>query len=850
MKQNPGFYGYLAAALVALAGVGPVRAQGGGPQAITARVWSPATPISTEPAPALQSAPAIAMSGGAAVVAWTDSRNAIPDIYAATYANGNKVGERRVSNIGPHFDAQRAHGASVAVEPSGRAFAVFSDGQDIHLVRYDVASGQWLSRTRVTSGLDQWWAVARYPQVASDGNGSLVIAWEDFRNTDDNSANSKGSDIYVETCDGNSMTCATPNAKVNDDAGRADQRRPRLARSGANIALIWEDARERGPEFPRAYASFSANGGASWSGNARVNRDLAGSLDPATRDVAVNPAVAYAPNGVAYAIWEHRGGSATAPGDIYAAQWNGGAWNTPSRVDRAPGRARATSPAIAAGDAGPFAAWQDYRNGAANPDIFAARWDGGQWIEVPAATQPGPQTAPALAAAGNDVRLAWQDARSGSADVLMASWSGSAWVGESIVNETAARAPYQMAPSLASAGGATYAALLDQRDGYKQLWLTQLTSADGPGAWSPLAPLPTQARQGGDIASEGAQIAYGNGQLHAAWSEYVWPYGRQIHYSAYTNGRWVDPIRLTGGTGDVRDRYAPALAANASAVAAAWSERDPGTGQAQLFAAWNTSSGWSAPAPVLPQPFSAWIIPSSAALTADGALAVAWSQESANGRSRIMVARRALAGGGWSTAQVSPNVASDWCAQVNPQLRADGAVTGRLHLVWSGCALRNPPNAWPHDSLIFYAVSNDGGATWSAPLRVAFTVAQSDEANHNDTSSRPALASGPGNEVVTIYPTRAGGAWTFHATIITNGAVSATTPLGDGSAAWAKPGQYFGEWYGGDSAGAIAFDPALQRYVLAFPNRRNGRSPRVYAATFGDSSVVLTRRALLPMIQR
>jgi hypothetical protein len=825
------------------------HAQDIGPMTIQARTWSPATPISNDAAPALQSEPSIAINGNTAFVAWTDSRNAIPDIYAAAFVDGAKQPDRRVTNIGPQFDAQRAHGASITVEPSGRAFAVYSDGQDIYLARYDVASGQWLSRTQVTSGLDQWWAVARYPQIASDGSGNLVIAWEDFRNanTDNNSANSKGSDIYAETCNGNTMTCAMPNVKVNDDAGRADQRRPRLSRSGNNVVVVWEDTRERGNEFPRIYASFSTNGGASWGGNGRINKNFGGVADVNTRDTAANPAVTYAPDGTAYATWENRVGSATAQPDIYVAQWNGSAWGTPWRADRGPGNARALNPTIASGSAGTFAAWQDYRNGTSNPDIYTARWDGGSWNEVAAATQPGMQTLPALAASGGNVRLAWQDARSGSADVRLSTWNGGGWANEAQVNDGAARASYQMAPSVASDGNATYAALLDQRDGYKQLWLSQLTSSGGVNTWSPLTPFPTEAREGGDIASEGVEIAFGGSTLHAVWSEYVWPYGMQVQYSAYTNGKWADPTRLTGGTGDDRPRFSPTIAANGNAVAAVWSYRETNN-QAQLYASWNTGSGWSNPTPVLQQPYDAWIIHGSAALTGNGTLAVAWTQAGANGRNKLMVARRNIGGGGWGYAQVSPDVNSDWCGQESPQIRADSA--GKLHLAWSGCALRNPPNAWPHDSYVFYSSSSDGGATWSAPLRVAQTIAPNDEANHNDTSSRPALAIGPTNEVMVIYPTRAGGAWTFNAALIANGAVASNAQLGDGANAWAKPGQYFGDWYGGDSVGAIAFDPIYQRYVVAFPDRRNGRSPRIYAATYGDSSIVLNRRVMLSLIRK
>ncbi len=824
----------------------PVGAQGVAPQTVTARTWSVARPINAEDAPALQSAPVIAMTGDVAFVAWTDSRNAIPDIYAARLVNGNKTSEARVTNLDPRFDARRAHGASVFVEPGGRAFIAYSDGQNIFLARYDVTAGQWLSHTQVTSGLSEWQMIARHPQIAGDGAGNLVIVWEDFRNSAYGS-DSKGSDIYAETCNGNTMTCALPNVKVNDDSGRSDQNRPRVARNGSTVVVVWEDERERGSEFPRVYASFSYDGGQTWSGNARVSRSLSGDASPSSRDAAMNPDVAIASDGTPYVVWEYRIGSATAPADIYAARWTGSAWATPQRADSAPARVRSVNPSIAAGSGGVFVAWQDYRNGSGNPDIYTARWNGSAWAEVPAVVHARMQVAPALAVAGSTIRLVWQDDRNGNADVFSAGWDGSGWSSIVQINDNAVREPYQMMPSLASDGGTTYAALVDQRGGYKQIWLTRLPPLGN--TWTPLAPFPTRAGRGSDVDSlVGPSIAVGGGRLHAVWSEYVWPYGRQIQYSAYANNGWTDPIRLTGGEGDTRDRQAPAIAVNNNTLAVVWSYRDE-AGRVQLYAAWNTGSGWSTPAPVLQQTLSGWFLHSSIALDGNGNLAVAWTQEGANGRDRLMVARRNIqSGAGWSYTQVSPDVNSDWCGQRYPQIRAASA--NRMHIVWSGCALRNPPNAWPHDSYIFYALSSDGGATWSAPLRVGLTVAQDDLDYHNDTSSRPALAIGTDDEVMVLYPSRIGGAYSFYAALIKNGGVTSNTALSDNSTAWVRPGMYFGEWYGGDSAGAVAFDPVGQRYVVAFPDRRNGRSPRIYTATYGDTTITIQPRVMIPVVIR
>lgn len=833
---------FIAGAL-AIATASPLQA---GIISVDGRTWSPPAPLSTESAPALHSAPAIAVNGAYTALAWTDSRNASPDIYASVFGGNAGTTNKRVTNLGPEFDTQRASGASITVESSGRAFAVYSDGTNIFLARYDVASGQWLSRTQVTTGLNDWHQVARYPDIASDGNGNLVIAWEDFRNNnpDNDYANSKGSDIYAGTCNGNTMTCSASNVKVNDDSARFDQRRPKLARNGNTVALIWEDHRERGAEFPRAYAAFSNNGGQSFGSNSRVNKTLAGNADPNSRDTASMPAIAITGDGTVLAAWENRIDAATSPADIYAAWWNGASWSTPQRVDTAPARARALAPRIAASNAGVFIAWQDHRNGANNPDIYTAKWNGSSWAESPAVVQPGQQALPVIAGNGDTLRLAWQDGRSGQPHIYIATWSGNGWSNAQLASDQTARAPYQMGPELASDGGNTYALVLDGRMGYKQLWLAPLMGQGLP-AWGKLIPLPTKARDDGDISTAGAALAGGNGNLHAAWSEYVYPYGRQIFYSTYQNGQWSETQAITNLEDGGAERHSPALAARGNMVVAVWSERSDNT-LGNLYASFNSGSGWSTPVPVLQQAVDEWRIPASVALDGNNNAFVAYGLRDDNGRGRLMVAKRNAGGGAWSYTQVSPTVNSNWCEQRFPQVRA--GADNIVHVVWSGCALRNPPDEWPHDSFVFYASSNNAGASFSQPMRVGRTVPQDDEENHNDTYSQPTLALGSNGEVMVMYPAiLANGTAAFFAAMMQNGAFGTAEMVSSSSTNWTRPGEYFGEWYAGDSRGAIVFDAPRLRYVIAYPDRSNGRSPRILTTAYGDISL---RRTFLPTMIR
>lgn len=806
--------------------------------------WTTPAPLAPDDRPSLHSAPVVTIAGDRTVAGWVDSRNAVPELYALAWAGDQPGAETRVTHLSPHFDAGSAFQPAFIVEPSGRAFAAYADGEQIQLVRFDPAAGAWGDPVQVTQGLNSWHAVARAPQVTTDGAGNLVVVWEDYRNDvpDNDWAASRGSDIYATRCNGNTMTCAASNVKLNDDTSRGNQRSPRLSRRGSQIAAIWADERAAGAEAPQVYSALSSDGGQTWGANQRVSNPAGGS------DSATEPAIAFAPDGTLFAAWAQHNGGLTQPADIYAARWNGAAWANQQRVDAAPPRVRAVEPALAASDAGVFVAWQDYRAGANNADIYAARWNGSGWDEVPIATQPGMQTGPALAAAGGRVRLVWQDARAGSQDIFSATWQGDGWSAGSQVNPDAERAPAQMAPAVTSFAGTSYATFLDERRGYPDLWFSQLDF--GKSVWSEPLRLPTWANAGGDIAEEGAQIAVDqNGAVHAVWSEYLWPYGRHVMYASLQAGRWSDPVRLSGNADDGRERFVPAVAARNGTVAVVWSERD-NQGTVQLYATWKGGSGgWSAPASILSAPLpERWVLPATLALT-DSHVVVAWGEWRTNGRGRILAARHSLQGGAWSQVQVSPEVNSDWCIQEHPQMRSDGA--GRLHIAWSGCALRNPPDEWPHDSFIFYARSDDGGTSFGRPVRVAATIATGDDAHHNDTSSRPALAvNDNGGEVMVLYPGRTEGVWTFYATLIEGGAATAVQRMGESIDSWAPPGEYGGRWYGGDSAGALSYDSARQRFIALFPDRRNQRTPVIYAATYGGVDVDLSNYLYLPAVRR
>jgi hypothetical protein len=100
-----------------------------------------------------------------------------------------------------------------------------------------------------------------------------------------------------------------------------------------------------------------------------------------------------------------------------------------------------------------------------------------------------------------------------------------------------------------------------------------------------------------------------------------------------------------------------------------------------------------------------------------------------------------------------------------------------------------------------------------------------------------------------LYPSATSGTFKFYAVTINNGVASSPTLISDGETNWARADNYDGEWHEGDSRGAITFDASQFRHIIAFPDRRNERAPRIYSAIYGDTDLVL-RNVFLPLVRR
>ena len=824
------------AALLALAGLGAAAvaiATGARPAATDVRNWSASVPVAPFVEPSLQSGPSIAVRGDKSALAFTDSRNSGPDIYANVTTGSARAIDTRISNSAPRDVLRAATMPAVTVETSGRAFAAFVENSRIYLARYDIASNSWLSRTQV-SPTGEWYQTASAPSIAGNGSGALLIAWEDYRGTTDDDASA---DVYVRRCDGNTLVCGAE-TKLNSDAAGNRQLRPRVALNGAVAAVVWEDYRERGNTAPRIFGRTSVDGGVTWAADARVNKNSAGAAAPTDAESARQPAVTVAADGTVVAAWE-QATSSTAPADIMSASFAAGIWSTPQRVDGGPVRTRATQPSVAASAAGVFVAWADFRNGSRNGDIYAAKQTATGWAEAQVTTHPGMQVLPAIDADGATVRLVWQDDRSGGQDVFGASWNGTAWASEALAGESPERAATQIYPSIANGNG-TYGAFFDMRNGFRQIWLAQLEPAAGAPAWRLLAPFPSEDKNGNDVIPTAPSIASGAASVHATWVQWVDKEGDTVMHASYSNGAWSEPRALSIGTGVV-GRRDPVIAVRDGAIGVAWTHYGAGE-QHQVYAAWLKNGTWSAPTPVLAAPKVLWNTRPNIAFDAAGRLHVAYSESDATGRGKITLATRDLnTAGGWTYKQITPVLNADWCAQANVSLQTDSGAG--MYAAWTGCTLKNPPAAWPHEAHVLYSVSSDNGNTWSAPVKLA----KADADATNRTVSRPALAVGNPGEALVIYPAPGVAGFTYYGVTIKAGVPAAPVALTQASTNWIDGGEYAGEFYSGDGRGAVGWDGGALRFVTLFPDRRNGRTVSLTTASYGEAVLI---RTFLPLTRR
>jgi hypothetical protein len=322
--------------------------------------WGSNVKVSDDPGREEQLYPSVAVDpSGNAYALWEDTRNGNWDIYFSYRPVGGSWG----SNVKVSDDPGTAYQLvpSLAVDPSGNAYAVWEDNRngnsDIYF-SYRPAGGAWGSNVKVND--DPGSAIQYWPSLAVDPSGNAYAVWEDQRN---------GNGIYFSYRPASGSWC--PNIKVDDAAGDPVLNRYSTTSIGVdatgNAYAVWADGRNGNYDI---YFSYRPAGG-SWGPNIKVNDD-AGTAEQQRPSVAVDP------SGNTYAVWDdERSGSE----DIYSSyRPAGGCWGSSVRVNDDPGAGRQKMSSIAVDPSGnAYAVWEDYLNDSPSSGIlyFSYRLPGG-----------------------------------------------------------------------------------------------------------------------------------------------------------------------------------------------------------------------------------------------------------------------------------------------------------------------------------------------------------------------------------------------------------------------------------------------------------------------------------------
>ncbi|MEM7201155.1 MAG: sialidase family protein [Planctomycetota bacterium] len=307
-----------------------------------------------------------------------------------------------------------------------------------------------------------------------------------------------------------------PDVRVDRDAGTSFATLPKVAASGPNVYVVWEDGRSGARDI---YFTRSPDRGATWAAaDVRLDTDIAGSA------VSALPRVAASGRRV-YVTWlDERNGQA----DIYFNRsLDGGiTWLAADvRLDTdAPGSAFSADPQIAVVGSNVYVVWADNRSGV--NDVYCNRsLDGGTtWLRADVRLDTGPATTdselPQLAADGNGVWVAWWDTRNGNGDVFC-NYSrdrGTTWLAQDVRLDTNAPGATPSAEvQIAASDDAVYVTWRELRGSEADVYLNR--SLDGGATWLP-ADVRLDTDPAGSAASFAPQIVATGPHVYVVWQDF------------------------------------------------------------------------------------------------------------------------------------------------------------------------------------------------------------------------------------------------------------------------------------------------------------------------------------------
>lgn len=216
---------------------------------------------------------------GYSIIVWSDDRNGKNINFDVFFQRVNALGVPQGTNIRVNDNTNTSNqiSPSVAVDENEKFVVVWEDNRngnsDIFFQRYSkfgVATGN-----NVKVNDDAVMVSQSSPSVGKDEDGNFIIVWQDERNGN--------LDIFLQRYDASGARVGV-NTKVNNDTGSKGQCSPKIAvYPDGKCVIVWIDYRNSSPDV---YGQRYSASGEAMGSNFRVNR-VSGLIDCLSPSVAV-----------------------------------------------------------------------------------------------------------------------------------------------------------------------------------------------------------------------------------------------------------------------------------------------------------------------------------------------------------------------------------------------------------------------------------------------------------------------------------------------------------------------------------------------------------------------------------
>lgn len=294
---------------------------------------------------------------------------------------------------------------------------------------------------------------------------------------------------------------------------------PKLAVSGQNVFVAWQDSRSIGSSLPDVYFNRSSDGGATWlPSDVRLSTGTVTGVQSNTVRIAAD-------GSLVCVVWVDRRNAIGNGRDVYCnlSQDGGATWLASDvRLNtNAIGSAFLEAVRVAVRGDRIGVVWRDTRTGGNDAYGNFSSDGGATWLASDVKINQGPSSAhfAELAFTANSVHVAWQDTRANSVDIYVnrSTDDGATWnPTDTRIDSGGFMSSYL--PKIAAAGSNVYVAWHDGRNHFSRTDVYCNHSNDDGLTWQPSdRRLDTDAP--GDAESDSVVIAASDDAAFVAWND-------------------------------------------------------------------------------------------------------------------------------------------------------------------------------------------------------------------------------------------------------------------------------------------------------------------------------------------